>query len=98
MAAISENSREAIHAQNNGNDKKEKQPKSTKRVRLRLIPIWLRVIMVIVLFILFTIIGAAIGYGVLGGGKVSDSFSQINLDTCGRFSGEGMTCGLGRIA
>jgi DNA-directed RNA polymerase subunit beta len=74
MAAISENSREAIHVPNNGNDKKEKQPKFTKRVRLRLIPIWLRVIMVVVLFIMFTVIGAAIGYGVLGSGKVSEVF------------------------
>jgi DNA-directed RNA polymerase subunit beta len=74
MAAISEKSREALHAQNNGNDKKEKQPNTTKRVRLRLIPIWLRVIMVIVLFIVCTTIGAAIGYGVLGGGKASDIF------------------------
>ena len=55
MSAISENSREAIHAQNNGNDKKEKQSSSTKRIRLRLIPIWLRVIMVTVLFLLFTV-------------------------------------------
>jgi hypothetical protein len=74
MAAISEKSREALHAQNNGNDKKEKQPNATKRVRLRLIPIWLRVIIVIVLFIMFTVIGAAIGYGVLGSGKVSEVF------------------------
>jgi hypothetical protein len=30
--------------------------------------------MVIVLFIVFTVIGAAIGYGVLGSGKVSEVF------------------------
>ena len=74
MSAISENSREAIHTQNNGNDEKEKQSSSTKRIRLRLIPIWLRVIMVTVLFLLSTTVGAAIGYGVLGSGKVSDVF------------------------
>ena len=76
MSAISENSREAIHTQNNGNDEKEKQSSSTKRIRLRLIPIWLRVIMVTVLFLLSTTVGAAIGYGVLGNGKVSDIFTN----------------------
>ena len=74
MAAISETSREAIHAQKKGNTENDKQPKSTKRVRLRLIPIWLRVMMVIVLFIMCTVIGAVIGYGVVGNGKVSDVF------------------------
>ena len=74
MAAISEKSTEAIHAQQKGNDKKEKQPISIKRVRLRLIPIWLRMILVIVLFAMSTTIGAAIGYGVIGNGKASDIF------------------------
>ena len=79
MSAISENSREAIHTQNNGNDEKEKQSRSTKRVRLRLIPIWLRVIMVTVLFLLSTTVGAVIGYGVLGSGKVSEVFFKNQL-------------------
>ena len=87
MAAISENSREAIHAQNNGNDKKEKQPSATKRIRLRLIPIWLRVIMVIVLFIMFTIYRSGHRLRGIRKRKSKRSFLQINLDTCGGFSG-----------
>jgi hypothetical protein len=49
---------------------------SKKRVRIRLIPIWLR----IVLLVLFTgaslIAGAAIGYGVLGGGNAGDVLKE----------------------
>ncbi len=74
MAATSENSREAIHTHQKGNEEKEKQPNPMKRVRLRLIPIWLRMILVIVLFVMSTTIGAAIGYGVLGNGKAIDIF------------------------
>ena len=44
------------------------------KIRIRLIPIWLRVIMIIGLIFVSMTLGAAIGYGVLGDGKVSDVF------------------------
>ena len=44
------------------------------KIRIRLIPIWLRVIMIIGLIFVSMTLGAAIGYGVLGDGKASDVF------------------------
>ena len=44
------------------------------KIRIRLIPIWLRVIIIIGLIFVSMTLGAAIGYGVLGDGKVSDVF------------------------
>lgn len=40
--------------------------------RLRLIPIWLRVVILLLLWFLITIIGLMIGFGVLGDGNPLD--------------------------
>lgn len=42
------------------------------KVRLRLIPIWLRIIIVILLFLVAVIVGLVIGYSVIGDGAASD--------------------------
>ncbi|MER2126647.1 DNA-directed RNA polymerase subunit beta [Solibacillus sp.] len=42
-------------------------------VQLRLIPIWLRVILVVALFIAAGAIGITVGYSVLGGGDSADA-------------------------
>ncbi len=47
-----------------------------KRIRVRIIPIWLRIIIVAVLIFLSAIAGAAIGYGVMGGGDAKDIFQK----------------------
>ncbi|NRD77149.1 DNA-directed RNA polymerase subunit beta [Bacillus sp. BRMEA1] len=44
------------------------------RVRIRLIPIWLRLILLAVFIFVSLMIGAVVGYSGLGGGKVSDVF------------------------
>lgn len=51
----------------------EKQKRSLRRPRRRLIPIWLRLVIVLALVALSGVIGAMIGYGVLGGGKPFDA-------------------------
>ncbi|GMB09403.1 DNA-directed RNA polymerase subunit beta [Thermolongibacillus altinsuensis] len=58
----------------------EKQPKqeneekrTSRRFRRRLIPIWLRLIIVAVLVVISTAIGAMVGYSVLGDGKPLDA-------------------------
>ena len=43
-----------------------------RKVRLRLIPIWLRIIIVLLLFIVAVILGLVVGYGVIGDGAASD--------------------------
>ena len=42
------------------------------KVRLRLIPIWLRILIVILLFLVAVIVGLVVGYSVIGDGAASD--------------------------
>ncbi|BAK17784.1 hypothetical protein SSIL_3361 [Solibacillus silvestris StLB046] len=42
------------------------------KVRLRLIPIWLRIIIVILLFLVAVIVGLVVGYSGIGDGAASD--------------------------
>lgn len=42
------------------------------KVRLRLIPIWLRIIIVMLLFLVAVIVGLVIGYSVIGDGAAPD--------------------------
>ncbi|WP_264739823.1 DNA-directed RNA polymerase subunit beta [Cytobacillus firmus] len=54
---------------------KEESPRKG-RVRIRLIPIWLRIIIVVLLILLSVTAGAAVGYGVIGGGEIKDIFTK----------------------
>jgi len=47
-------------------------PKKTLWVQMRLIPIYVRVVLVILLLAVVTIIGLRIGYGVIGDGNPAD--------------------------
>ncbi|MDR6999311.1 DNA-directed RNA polymerase subunit beta [Neobacillus niacini] len=49
---------------------------ATKRVRVRLIPIWLRLILLVISIYIFAMVGTAVGYGKLGGGKITDVFKE----------------------
>ncbi|MEH7545910.1 MULTISPECIES: DNA-directed RNA polymerase subunit beta [Bacillaceae] len=49
-------------------------PQANKRVRIRLIPIWLRLVLLVVSVFICVTAGAAVGYGMLGGGDVGDVF------------------------
>lgn len=58
-------------------EKKEKRSDKTidKPIRwynLRLIPIWLRILLVLLLLIIATVSGLMIGFGVIGDGDASD--------------------------
>ncbi|WP_286230373.1 DNA-directed RNA polymerase subunit beta [Neobacillus mesonae] len=57
-------------------EKTEAAAKVTKRIRIRLIPIWLRIILLVIFMVIGLIGGTVVGYGVLGGGKVADVFKQ----------------------
>jgi lipopolysaccharide/colanic/teichoic acid biosynthesis glycosyltransferase len=52
--------------------KAHKTENASKRIRIRLIPIWLRLILLVVFTGVFMAAGAAIGYGVLGNGNPGD--------------------------
>lgn len=50
----------------------QKDEKPTKWVQIRLIPIWLRIIIIIALIFIAAIVGLTVGYSVLGDGNSSD--------------------------
>ncbi|MGG3560673.1 DNA-directed RNA polymerase subunit beta [Neobacillus rhizosphaerae] len=58
------------------NEKVEAAPHTYKRIRIRLIPIWLRLVLLVVFTFVSLLAGATVGYGILGGGKVADVFKQ----------------------
>lgn len=66
-------SRELLRKQKIEKKEKKKTEKIIKK-QVRLIPIWLKFVIVIVLMIVFALIGAMVGYGVLGDGEVLDVF------------------------
>ena len=71
-----------LEAQQKTNEVKQKKAdaepaqEANKRVRIRLIPIWLRLVLLLVSIFICVMAGAAVGYGVLGGGNVADVFTE----------------------
>ena len=67
------------------NETVEEQPKKTRTqelaneeqkrrfIRIRLIPIWLRIVLILLLFIIVTAIGIVFGYSVIGEGEAGDA-------------------------
>jgi cobalamin biosynthesis Mg chelatase CobN len=54
-------------------DQQQNEQNSTDRVRIRLIPVWLRVLLVLCLLIIVVVVGLIFGYSVLGDGNTSDA-------------------------
>lgn len=56
----------------------EEEPKQevrqNEKIKIRLLPIWLRLLIVAALIVLMVIIGALIGYSVIGSGNAVDVF------------------------
>lgn len=50
------------------------EEKEVKWVQIRLIPIWLRIFIVLVMLIVSAVIGAIIGYSIIGDGALSGVF------------------------
>jgi Na+-transporting methylmalonyl-CoA/oxaloacetate decarboxylase beta subunit len=55
---------------------KEEQVKKTERIRVRIIPIWARILLVLVFMAVSALVGIVIGYGVIGSGNPADAFDQ----------------------
>jgi len=49
------------------------EEQSRRFVRIRLVPIWLRIILILLLFIIVTAIGLVFGYSIIGEGQSSDA-------------------------
>ncbi|MEH7387121.1 DNA-directed RNA polymerase subunit beta [Bacillus sp. JJ1521] len=58
------------------NTGKEPKKKREGKLRIRLIPIWIRLLLVVVLFAASVMIGVVVGYGVIGDGNPSDALKK----------------------
>lgn len=67
--------REQVKKVDHDQEKKQARKKG-RRIRVRLIPIWLRIIIVVVLTVLSAAVGVIVGYGVIGDGKPSDALKK----------------------
>lgn len=65
---------EVVDDKAEGNDPADKSLKSKrrKRIRIRFIPIWLRIVIIVLLIAASVTVGAMVGYGVIGDGNKSD--------------------------
>lgn len=52
----------------------EPNAKQAVRIKVRLLPIWLRLLIVAVLIVIMAVFGAIVGYSIIGGGQVVDVF------------------------
>ncbi|GLB59018.1 DNA-directed RNA polymerase subunit beta [Cytobacillus sp. NCCP-133] len=75
--SVNNSNQEAVKTREQQKKDRSKEEAPLKgRIRIRLIPIWLRVIIVALFIFLSVIAGAAVGYGVLGNGEVKDIFTK----------------------
>ena len=72
--ALNKNNHEATTREQVKKEKKTRENK--KRIRVRLIPIWLRIIIVLILLGASIILGAIFGYAIMGGGEAKDIFEK----------------------
>jgi len=54
----------------------ERRTVSKEKIRVRLIPIWLRVILVLLAIVISVLSGVMVGYGVIGDGNPMDALSK----------------------
>nr|WP_246944554.1 DNA-directed RNA polymerase subunit beta [Bacillus pinisoli] len=61
-------------------NKKERKEKAAKekpvKIRIRLFPIWLRLLIIVLLLGLSLLAGVAVGYGIIGNGEIKDAFEE----------------------
>lgn len=67
---------ENVDKKNNKRSREDDGIDENKRVRVRLFPIWMRIVIIAVLFFLLVIIGAVIGYSVIGEGSFTEVFQK----------------------
>ncbi|MEK5382549.1 DNA-directed RNA polymerase subunit beta [Niallia sp. FSL W8-0635] len=68
--------REQVKEERKEQKNTEENASSKQRVRVRLFPIWLRIIVIILIMAVSLLAGAVIGYSVMGDGKASDTFKK----------------------
>lgn len=78
MTNISRRRSRTTPTTNQRNDEEKKhvdsEQKEVRWVQIRLIPIWLRIVIILALVVVAAVVGAMIGYSVMGEGKAMDVF------------------------
>ncbi|MBM6616713.1 DNA-directed RNA polymerase subunit beta [Bacillus suaedaesalsae] len=62
--------------QNKKEKKEQREEVRDVKIRIRLFPIWLRLIIIVLAVAVSLFAGVAIGYGVIGSGEVKDAFKE----------------------
>ncbi|WP_255473297.1 DNA-directed RNA polymerase subunit beta [Planomicrobium sp. CPCC 101110] len=57
----------------NENEKAAPDTDSSSWVRIRLFPIWLRILIILAILIVAMVLGVMVGYGVIGDGEPADA-------------------------
>jgi anti-sigma factor RsiW len=71
-----EGTRAELRKQREEVNTKEKPVRTKRLVRLRLIPIWLRLLIIAALIVLSATVGVIVGYGVIGDGEPTDALKK----------------------
>jgi hypothetical protein len=56
--------------------KEKSEQKKTVKIRIRLFPIWLRLLIIVLTLAASLLAGVAVGYGIIGNGEVKDAFKE----------------------
>ena len=75
MQALVKNKSEQVASEPSSRIEKKKQNQDSK-IRIRLVPLWARIIIVLLLMTFALIAGAMIGYSVMGDGEAMDVFKK----------------------
>ena len=75
MQALVKNKSEQAASEPNSRIERKKHDKGQK-VRIRLVPLWARIIIVLMLMAMALVGGAMVGYSVMGDGKATDIFKK----------------------
>ena len=75
MQALVKNKSEQVASEPSSRIEKKKQNQDSK-IRIRLVPLWARIIIVLLLMTFALIGGAMIGYSVMGDGEAMDVFKK----------------------
>lgn len=68
--------REQVKEERKEQKNTEENASPKQKVRVRLFPIWLRIIVIILIITVSLLAGAVVGYSVMGNGKASDTFNK----------------------
>ncbi|MEI3611974.1 DNA-directed RNA polymerase subunit beta [Pseudogracilibacillus sp. SO30301A] len=73
LANKEETNENTIEDNNTKKEARRAKKQVRKQYQVRKFPIWLRIIVVLILFVLCLIIGVIVGYGVIGDGNLTEA-------------------------